>query len=315
LSKLLSPELSIVATIYDSERHIEEFILRCIEEAEGLVGENFEIVIVNDGSVDKGLEIALEKAKEDNRIVIIDLSRNFGHHRAMMIGLSYAKGNKIFLIDSDLEEDPKWLHDLHKKMNATNSDIVYGIQAKRKGKIFERMSGELLYRIFIFLTGYDLPKNAVTARLMTRRYLDALLLHQEREIFLTGLCYITGFHQEKLFVNKKSSSLTTYSFRKKLALALTSLTSFTNLPLISIFYVGFSLLMLSIIYIIFLMVDYLFFNNSLTGWVLVMGSIWFLGGILVSSIGILGVYLSRIFTEVKGRPYSIVREVHNRKDI
>lgn len=309
-----TPDLSVVATIFDSERHIEEFISRTISVCEELVNQSFEIVIVNDGSLDRGLEIVRVLAQKNEKIVLVDLARNFGHHRAMMIGLSHARGKKIFLIDSDLEEDPEWLLDLNHRMIETGSDIVYGVQAKRRGRLFERFSGELLYRIFILLTGYKLPKNAVTARLMTRRYLDALLMHQEREIFLTGLCYITGFKQEIFYVNKKSSSLTTYSFRKKLALALTSLTSFTNLPLISIFYIGFLTFSLSLLYVIYLLIDYLFLDKNLDAQTIVLGSVWLLGGILISSIGIIGVYLSRIFTEVKNRPYSIIREVINREN-
>ncbi len=133
--------LSIVATLFQSAPHIIEFYQRASAAAKQLVGEDYEIVLVNDGSPDNSLDMAVKLTECDSHVVVVDLSRNFGHHKAMMTGLTYAKGQNVFLIDSDLEEEPEWLLSFAKKMEAEASDGVYGIQSKRKGGFFEQITG------------------------------------------------------------------------------------------------------------------------------------------------------------------------------
>ncbi|WP_249044113.1 glycosyltransferase family 2 protein, partial [Pseudomonas palleroniana] len=142
--------------------------------------------------------------------MLVDLSRNFGHHKAMMTGLSQSKGDQVFLIDSDLEEDPECLLSFSEQLQKMACDVVYGVQEQRKGGWFERWSGRWFYRFFQALTGMALPENIVTARLMTRRYVNALLRHEEREVFLAGLWHITGFDQQPQKIKKSSTSQTTY---------------------------------------------------------------------------------------------------------
>jgi putative glycosyltransferase len=162
-------KLSIVATLYQSAPYVAEFHQRASAAARKLVGDDYEIVLVNDGSPDNSLDLAVQFAETDSHVVVVDLSRNFGHHKAMMTGLAYAKGERIFLIDSDLEEEPEWLLRFESQMNDEASDVVFGIQSKRKGTYFEQVTGGLFYQIFRFLTGIAQPDNIVTARLMSRR--------------------------------------------------------------------------------------------------------------------------------------------------
>ena len=175
-------KLSIVTTLYFSAPYIYEFYERIFRVAHSLAGESFEIVFVNDGSTDDSLEFAMKLHARDARGVVVDLSRNFGHHEAMMTGLSEASGDKIFLIDSDLEEEPDWLTAFNERMNQERGDVVYGIQDRRKGAVFERAMGALYYRLFRVLTGINQPNNIVTARLMSKQYVQALLSYQEREL-------------------------------------------------------------------------------------------------------------------------------------
>ena len=186
-------KLSIVATLYQSAPHIHEFHQRASAVAQELAGDDYEIVLVNDGSPDNSLDLAVQLAEDDRHLVVVDLSRNFGHHKAMLTGLSHAKGDQVFLIDSDLEEEPEWLLEFERQLERDSCDVVYGVQSKRKGGWFERISGWLFYKIFNVLTDTKVPANMVTARLMTRRYLDALLLHGERALSIGGLYVITGF--------------------------------------------------------------------------------------------------------------------------
>jgi len=306
-------KLSVVATLYQSANHIAQFCSRASAAARQLVGEEFEIILVNDGSPDNSLDLALKIIEKNSHVVAVDLSRNFGHHRAMMTGLAYSKGKRVFLIDSDLEEEPEWLLDFAEQMERERCDVVYGVQGFRKGGWFERWSGQWFYRLFNAITQFALPENLVTSRLMTRRYVNALLSHKEREIFMAGLWHITGFTQQSQAVEKHSSSNTTYDFRRKISLLINSVTSFSSAPLTGIFYLGAAISLFSSVYIIYLLIYWFFYTKPMSGWTSVMASIWLLGGMIISFIGAIGIYLSKVFLEVKQRPYTIVREVYTQK--
>jgi len=305
-------KLSIVATLYQTALYVDEFCRRAANAAKCLT-DDYEIVLVNDGSPDDSLMRAVRLTESDGHVVLIDLSRNFGHHKAMMTGLSYAQGEKIFLIDSDLEEEPEWLLSFSEQMEQDGCDVVYGVQEQRKGEQFERWSGQWFYRFFRVITGMALPENIVTARLMTRRYVDALLRHEEREVFLAGLWHITGFEQRPRIIRKHKTSETTYTFRRKMSVLVNSVTSFSSAPLRSIFYIGISISLLAGGYATYLIINWLFFSKPLSGWTSVMASIWLLGGTIISFIGVIGIYLSKIFSEAKRRPYTIVRQVYGNK--
>ncbi|MET0777251.1 MAG: glycosyltransferase family 2 protein [Pseudomonas mandelii] len=306
-------KLSIVATLYQSAAYLVEFHQRASAAAQKLVGDDYEIVLVNDGSPDNSLETAVGLTEQDNHVMVVDLSRNFGHHKAMMTGLAHATGERIFLIDSDLEEEPEWLLTFAQQMAEDQNDVVYGVQERRKGNFLERISGRWFYGLFRLLTGLNLPENIVTARLMTRRYVDALLSHQEREVFMAGLWHITGFVQNPRLIKKHSTSETTYTFRRKMSLLVNSVTSFSNAPLIGIFYIGLAISLLSCVYITYLLIIKLTQATPVDGWTSVMASIWLLGGMIISFIGVVGIYLSKIFSETKQRPYTIVRQVHGKR--
>jgi putative glycosyltransferase len=305
-------KLSIVATLYQSAPYITEFHQRASAVAKQFVGEDYEIVLVNDGSPDNSLDIAVQLTESDSHVVVVDLSRNFGHHKAMMTGLAHAKGELIFLIDSDLEEEPEWLPSFNEQMQCEHCDVVYGVQEQRKGGVFERWSGHWFYSFFRVLTGLALPENIVTARLMSRRYVDALLRHEEREVFMAGLWHITGFAQLPQKVKKHSTSETTYTFRSKISLLVNSVTSFSNVPLVGIFYIGVSISLIAILYIVYLFTQWMYLAKPLSGWTSVMASIWLLGGMVISFIGVVGIYLSKIFSETKRRPYTIIRQIYGK---
>jgi putative glycosyltransferase len=305
-------KLSIVATLYQSAPYIEEFYGRARLVAKHLAAEDYEIILVNDGSPDNSLDLAVSLTESDSAVTIIDLSRNFGHHKAMMTGLMHSKGELVFLIDSDLEEEPEWLLQFSHQMKKQGCDVIYGVQTRRKGRKFERWSGILFYRLFNMLSGLHLPESLVTARLMTRRYVNALMLHQEREILIAGLWQITGFAQYPHAVTKRCRSKTTYSFQKKVSHLVNSVTSFSNAPLVVIFYAGITISLFAAIYTSYLIFHWLFLATPLSGWTSVMASIWLLGGMIISFLGVVGIYIAKVFTETKRRPYTIVRHIYGR---
>lgn len=303
-------KLSIVATLYKSALHLTEFHARASEAARQLVGDDHEIVLVNDGSPDNSLELAIDLTRTDRHVIVVDLSRNFGHHKAMLAGLAQACGDRIFLIDSDLEEEPEWLADFAITMAGESADVVYGVQESRKGNLFERWSGEVYYTVFNYLANIDHPRNIVTARLMSRRYVDALLQFREREMVISCLWVITGFKQCARVVKKHMGSATTYSLAKKIAHATNSITSFSEVPLRLIFYIGLVIFACALAYAGYLVFLKLVLATSMDGWTSVMVSIWLLGGMIISFVGLIGIYLSKVFSETKQRPSTIVREIH-----
>lgn len=302
--------LSIIATLYKSAPYIDDFYRRITTVANQVVGDDFELILVNDGSPDNSLEVAIKLTEKSSNVKVVDLSRNFGHHKAMMTGLMHAQGELVFLIDSDLEEEPEWLFSFYNQLNKIKCDVVYGVQTKRKGNWFERFSGNWFYRFFRFFTGLSLPENVVTARLMTSSYVQALISHKEREVFLAGLWHITGFDQQPFTVLKHSTSETTYTFRRKLSLLINSITSFSNAPLKGIFYVGVLISIFALLYTTYLVGFWLILEKPVAGWTSVMASIWLLSGLIISFIGVVGIYLSKIFSETKQRPYTIVRRIY-----
>jgi putative glycosyltransferase len=307
-------DLSIVTTLYASAPYLEEFYSRTCVVAERVTSD-FEIILVNDGSPDNSLEIALSIYHKDPRVRVIDLSRNFGHHKAMMTGLMHARGDLVFLVDSDLEEEPELLEHFYQELEAKGADVVYGIQQKRKGRLLERISGAIYFGTFNILSTYPIPKNHVTARLMTERYVAALLEHREREFVISGLWTLTGFKQVPVFVKKHSRGTSSYSLGRKISHFVNAVTSFSSKPLVLIFYLGSILILVSSVAAFDLIIRRLFFGVMLQGWASLIVSVWLLGGITIFCLGVIAIYLSKIFIEVKQRPYTIIREVYEAKEL
>ena len=308
-------KLSIVTTLYKSAPYIEEFHRRSSEAARQLVGEDYEIIMVNDGSPDDSLNVALTFVEMDPHLKVVNLSRNFGHHKAMITGLQYCAGDLVFLLDGDLEEEPEWLLSFAQQLAVEKCDVVYGVQKKRKGAIFERLSGMMFYKCINILCNIKLPKNITTARLMRRKYVKALLLYREREVVFALLCADTGFKQSGMIVTKHSISPTTYTFLKKLNIVTGAITSFSSLPLRIISWIGAIISAGSLLYAFFIAMRILFWGQALDGWTSIMVSIWILGGLIIFFLGIIGTYLANVFSEAKQRPLTIISDVYDGSEL
>jgi putative glycosyltransferase len=302
-------KLSVVTTLYRSAAHLGEFHRR-MGRAAAALEPDYELVLVNDGSPDESLEVALRLAAFDPRLTVVDLSRNFGHHKAIMTGLAEARGERVFLIDCDLEEEPELLHAFDAEMRRSGADVVYGVQERRKGGLFERLSGEVFFRLFNLLTDDPLPANLTTVRLMSRRYVDSLLRHQERAMVIGGLWVITGYAQVALPVKKTSRPGSSYTLPGRVGVFVNAVTSFSDRPLILIFYLGLFIFLLALLAALYLVVRRVFFGVLLAGWPSLMVSLWLLGGLTLFSLGVIGIYLQKVFIETKQRPYTIVRSVY-----
>jgi putative glycosyltransferase len=301
-------KISVVTTLYKSAPYIVEFVNRTQNELKK-TGSEYEIILVDDGSPDDSLRTALACRQTEPQLKIIELSRNFGHHKAMITGLEHASGDLVFLIDVDLEEPPELLGSFLEVLRAEELDVVFGFQKARKGRLMERLSGFVAWKSINFFLPIKVPPNHSTVRLMTRDYVDALVKHKEQKTAIGGLWVLTGFKQKGVEFDKQFRGNTSYSFGTRLIALLDSITSFSELPLFLIFYVGCVVIVGSIAMAVYLTIRRLK-GHLLEGWVSTMVSISFFGGLTVFSIGVVGLYVSRIFIETKGRPYTIIRRIH-----
>ena len=305
-------KISVVTSLHNSARHIDELYARVSQSLRAITPE-FEVILVNDGSPDDSLAVAVAlQAREGARVKVIDLSRNFGQHKALLTGLRHASGDLIFMMDSDLEEEPELMESFYKiyAESPGKFDLVYGVQANRQGSAFRRFSGHLFYKLFNLLSPIASPENPTPFRLMTRRYVDALLSFPEREVFFLGLALLTGFSGIAVPIVKRHTSPTSYTPARKVAQFIDAVTSFSNRPLTFIFYVGLTISALSGAGLALILVQFFFFGVGVSGWTSLIVSIWMVGGIVVFSLGVVGIYLSKIFVEVKQRPLTVIRKIY-----
>ena len=246
----------------------------------------------------------------DPRVVVVDLARNFGHHKAMMTGLSYARGDLVFLIDSDLEEEPELLARFADRMDRGDCDVVFGIQDQRKGGLVERIGGALYFGLIDLFSDQKIPRNLVTARLMRRDYVRALVRHQDREFVISHLWAIAGFRQVSLPVRKLSLSPSTYSLRRRVELTVKHVTTTSTKILYWTLYLGLMIFILAILAIIYLVTQYFIIGSGVDGYTSLMVSVWFFGGLSTMILGVIGIYSANIMSETKRRPYTVVRKLH-----
>ena len=306
-------EISIVSTMYRSRPFLETFLDECLQALEEIGSTDFEILLVNDGSPDDSLAYALERRNDIPQLVVVDLSRNFGHHHAALAGLQHASGELIFLIDCDLEVRPGVLPGFLKKLRESGSDMVYGYQESRKGHWFEQLSGGFFYRGFNLLSDTRIPSNIVTERVMTRRFLNALLQMGDYNLFLGGMMSWTGFTQVGMPVTKEQrGGKSTYSLARRIGVMVNAVSSFSSQPLVWLFNAGVSITVLSFAYVAYLVMRKLMFGDALLGFTSVMAFMAIILGILTTAIGIVGIYLGKVFNQVQNRPSYIVRDIYRK---
>jgi putative glycosyltransferase len=301
--------LSIVTTLYRSAPYLRSFHARITAVAKRLTGD-YEIVLVNDGSPDDSLQEALDLQADDPHIRVVDLSRNFGHHQAMWTGFRHARGEWVFLIDCDLEEEPEWLELFADRQEAEGSDVVFGVQDLRGGRWIDRWGGWVFYKLFNAWSDDPLPENLMTVRLMSRRYVDALLEHHEATFVIAGLWARTGFKQTAVMLHKERRRGSTYHLWQRARLFVNAVTSFSNKPLVFSFYLGSAIVVTALVVALGLVVSRLLIGTILSGWPSLMVSIWLLGGLILFVQGVQGIYLAKIYLETKRRPVAIVRQVY-----
>ncbi len=293
------PALSIVGSVYQGSATVERFYQEATEAA-APTGLTYEIVLVDDGSRDASFERMRRLQRADPAHArVFQLSRNFGHHAAVGAALELARGELVFLLDTDLQDRPELLRTFLDEFRAQPVDVVYGYQKRRRGEIFERVSGAIFWWLFNCLSGMRMTPNPVTTRLMSRRYVDALLGLREYHRFTAGLMEWIGFPQRAIPVVRAPRPIgkSHYGMTRKLQLFLTALTSFSAYPLQFATRLGFAVTIVGTTLAL-----------SLSSLIVV------LGGLNLTLIGMVGSWLARTYEQVKGRPRFIVMEAVDQTD-
>ena len=305
--------LSIVTTLYQSSLHIDEFYMRILKIIKQIC-DDYEIIFVNDGSPDDSLEKVLALQQINEKIKIIDLARNFGHHQAIMKGLEHSIGNRVFLIDSDLDEAPELLRDFWKILDVNDVDIIIGKQSKRREiSVVSNFLHNGFYWIYNGLNPVRLDPNEMVVRLMKRNYVNALVDYQEYNLFLPAVWTDLGFKKEYVLTEKIEASVSSYSLKKKIILSVDAIVS-SNASLIYIlFFLGVAIFSISILSVLAVLVKWSFYDIEL-GWTSLIVSVWTGIGLIMMALGIIGIYIAKIYSEVKGRPRTNIRKIYKGKD-
>lgn len=309
------PALSIVTTLYRSRSFLPDFLAQCLAVLESLGIASYELVFVDDGSPDDSATWVREQCRRHPGIRLVELSRNFGHHHAALAGLAHARGERIFLIDCDLEVPPDFLAQLWAKMEANGADVVYGYQETRKGGLVERLGGQAFWAAFNRLSDTVVPPSVVTERLMTRGYVQALLSLGDRNVFLAGMMYWAGFVQLGIPVEKKHRrGPSSYTLRRRVALLAHAVTSFSAKPLYASLWVGAFALLVSLANAGYVVLRKLLDPAStLMGYPTMVALLTAFFGIMMVGLGIIGVYVAKIFVQGQQRPLFIVKNIEQHK--
>jgi glycosyltransferase involved in cell wall biosynthesis len=304
------PLVSLVIPCYNEEEVIGEVIARLKIFANEAKSVSVEFIFVDDGSQDRTRELLKEFATTDLRIKLIGFARNFGHQVAVSAGIDAAAGDAVVLIDADLQDPPEVVNEMIVLWQA-GYDVVYGTRASRAGEsVFKVATARAFYRLLNTMSEVPIPLDTGDFRLMSRVVVDALRQMPERERFVRGMVSWIGFKQIALPYNREErfAGKSKYPLTKMLRFALDGIMSFSRKPLQFSVALGVFAALLALIGAFYAIYIRIFENNWIAGLPGVLIAVFFLGGVQLISIGIVGEYVGRIYTEIKGRPLYIIQE-------
>jgi polyisoprenyl-phosphate glycosyltransferase len=302
--------LSLVVPCYNEEDVIQETHKRVIKVLSGLENVNLEIIYVDDGSSDGTLGLLRMLHRNDTRVCVVSLSRNFGHQIAVTAGLQHSGGDAVAVIDADLQDPPEVLLEMVQRWR-DGVDVAYGARLDREGESsFKKVTAKLFYRLINRLSDVAIPLDTGDFRLMDRRVVDAFLDMPERDRFVRGMVAWVGFRQEPVYYHRMTrfAGETKYPLKKMLRLASDGVLSFSSAPLRVAVHFGFVCSSLSIIGIAYAVALRLFTERWVPGWTLLFIGLLFFGGVQMVFLGVIGEYLGRIYGEIKRRPLFLVKE-------
>jgi len=308
------PALSVVAPCYNEQDVLPEF-LRRVGAVLGEIGGTAEIVLVDDGSHDGTWQVMTDATARDSRVVAVRLMRNHGHQLALTAGLSVCRGERILIIDADLQDPPELLRDMMALMDGADgkggADVVYGQRRQRDGEsLFKRATAAAFYRLIGRMTDVEIPLDAGDFRLITRRVLDLLIAMPERHRFVRGMVAWIGGRQVPLPYDRKARAAgeSKYPLAKMVRFAADAITAFSVVPLMASMTIGWIMAAVGFAFFVYSIVGWLAGAN-LPGWTSLMAAVGLLGGMQFLMLGIIGAYLGRLYDQSKGRPLFMIREI------
>ncbi len=309
-------KISIVVPFYNESASLPTFLQAVTAVTSKQTNYEFDFVFVNDGSQDDGVDILKGLMTTYPNVVIVDLSRNFGKEVAMLAGLDHSQGDATIIMDSDLQHPPAVIPEFIKYWEEGYYD-VYAVRREREGESWLKIkTSELYYKILQSVSSTDVYPNAGDFRLLDRRVVEALDQTRESERYMKGLYGWVGFKKKEIYYDaaERINGETKFNFGKLWRLALNGITSFTTAPLTISIYVGLIVAMVGIFYGLYVLVTSLLGAPSVPGFPSLMVAILILGGLQLFVIGLIGLYLSRVFIETKRRPVYFVNEVYRQQE-
>jgi len=303
--------LSIVVPCFNEEACLPELYRRLTDSARRSVGDDYELVLVNDGSRDATWQMMAKIADSDSRVAAVNLSRNHGHQLALTAGLDLCSGESILIIDADLQDPPELLPAMLETMREQGADVVYGVRRSRVGETaFKRATAHGFYRLLSRATEIDIPLDTGDFRLMSRRALEALLAMPEQSRFIRGMVAWIGFRQVPFPYDRdqRFAGETKYPLRKMLRFALDALTGFSSAPLKLASHAGLALSLGSLLILAYIVWAWLT-GQSIQGWASLMLVVVLLGAVQMFVLALMGEYIGRLYNEAKGRPLYVVQEI------
>lgn len=302
---------SFIIPVYNEEAVLSELFSRMQSTLEKLDG-NAEILLIDDGSQDNSYEMLLAQNKKDSRFKVVKFSRNFGHQNAVTAGMDLSKGKAIIIMDADLQDPPEVVFDLIAQWKA-GFDVVHAVRQSRAGESwFKLLTANVFYKFLEKITETKIVRNAGDFRLMDRKVVDAFCRLREQHRFIRGLSCWVGFKQSCVLYERQSryAGETKYPLKRMVKLAVNAITSFSDWPLQLAFKIGMLVSSLSFITAISLIV--LSFTSAMLvpGWASIMVFMGFLNGMMMMMMGLIGIYVGRIFEQIKSRPLYIVEKFH-----
>jgi len=301
-------DVSIVIPVYRNEAFIDELYSQ-LAATLSVITNNFEIIWVNDDSPDNSWELIEKLTKKDSRVKGVRFSRNFGQHIALTAGVSYTSGDWVVAMDGDLQDRPEEIINLYRKAKE-GYDVVFARRVQRKDTFFKRLGSALFYKLFDLLAGTRSDPTVSNFGIYSRKVIDYFNKMREHSRLFPMFIQWLGFKTAYIEVEHAQRAIgkSAYSFSKKMDLAIDAIVSMSNNPLKLSIKLGIFLSMISFLYGVFIVFKYFISGIPVMGWASLIVSIYFLGGLLISILGILGLYIGKIYDEVKNRPLYVITE-------
>lgn len=307
----MQPYLSVIIPCYNEEANVQKLYTR-LSGVMANLGKTYELIFINDGSRDRTMELIRELAAQDDRVRFICFSRNFGHQIAVTAGLDACIGQRIVIIDADLQDPPELIGDMMRKMDE-GFEVVYARRRSRKGESWlKKATARTFYRLLARITQVEIPVDTGDFRIIDRKIVDVLKRMPEQNKFLRGQISWAGFRQTFVEYDRdeRLGGVTGYTYKKMIRFAMDGITSFSDFPLRFATYAGFLVSGLAFLVIIYALISYFVLGDTVRGWTSMLVSVMFIGGIQLVAIGIIGEYISRLSANVRNRPLYVVMDTN-----